>query len=223
MKDKTIFNVNHLNCDPFAQSLGLAVTPRVRFVEKSNKQKALNQNKKIDNHLDTRSDPKEGDTSFNASNSDQSDEDLFSVKKVWRFDLDEDIDAKKPEPINKKETKVLTKAAVAKKMLKKHFKPNSRVVFNEDGTVAEDFPTRQTSEKVKFIGIDVMSLSSEPLRFSFTEYFSQLSLLIKFFCLVQYLQSGQNIGKVMVKLQDHTSCKTEEYSLSSHNQQLYKT
>ncbi|CAG2169810.1 unnamed protein product [Oppiella nova] len=156
MKDKTVFDIKNLNSDLFANSLGLAITPRIRFIEKSLQQKKNSEEYKT--KANTESDNKINFNDLNDGN--QSDDDLFSVKKVWRFDLNEELDGSRPEP-KEKEKKAVTKAAMAKKLLKKKFKPNSRVVFNEDGTVAEDFPTRQVSEKVKELdekgisGIDI--------------------------------------------------------------------
>ena len=160
MKDKTVFDVNKLNLDPFARSLGLAITPRVRFVERSNKQKD-EQNNKVNNKkekVSTNDNQKPNEIDLNDFNKgdDESDDDLFAVKKVWRFDLDEDMAGNRPDDQSKKE-RVITKAAVAKKMLKKKFKPNTRVVFNEDGTVAEDFPTRQVSEKARQLEVQDIS------------------------------------------------------------------
>merc|ERR1712115_680619 len=37
MKNKKVFNVNKINLDKFAESLGLATTPRVRFLERQEK------------------------------------------------------------------------------------------------------------------------------------------------------------------------------------------
>lgn len=48
----------------------------------------------------------------------------------------EDIEEELPNDIsNKKKKKPLTKAAVAKKMIKKQIKPNQKTVFDETGEV----------------------------------------------------------------------------------------
>ncbi|CAG2106421.1 unnamed protein product [Medioppia subpectinata] len=163
MKDKSVFDIKNLNSDHFANSLGLAITPRIRFIENKQKKETGNKVKPKTGSIGDSKDNESvnNNNNLNVLNDDnESDDDLFSVKKVWRFDLDEELDGSRPEP-REKEKKAVTKAALAKKMLKKHFKPNSRVQFNEDGTVAEDFPTRQVSDKVKQLdekninGIDI--------------------------------------------------------------------
>jgi ATP-dependent RNA helicase DDX10/DBP4 len=170
MKDKTIFDVKKLNSDSFAHSLGLAITPRIRFIEKSDKKKISNKQNNSDINNKERDDNSHKDNNkildvknFNNSNNSESDENednLLTLKKVWRFDLDQDLDNNNTE-FKAKQKKVLTKAALAKRVLKKKFKPNTRIVFNEDGERDEQFPTRQVSEKVKQLeeknisGIDI--------------------------------------------------------------------
>jgi ATP-dependent RNA helicase DDX10/DBP4 len=171
MKDKTIFDVKKLNSDSFAHSLGLAITPRIRFIEKSDKKKIVSNkqnnsdinNKERDNNSHKDNNKTLNVNNFNNSNNSESDENednLLTLKKVWRFDLDQDLDNNNAE-FKAKQKKALTKAALAKRVLKKKFKPNTRIVFNEEGERDEQFPTRQVSEKVKQLeekdisGIDI--------------------------------------------------------------------
>jgi len=41
MKDKEVFKIDELNMEAFARSLGLSVTPRVRFLDRKKKREAL--------------------------------------------------------------------------------------------------------------------------------------------------------------------------------------
>lgn len=42
MKDKEIFNVHALNTDTYANSLGLAIPPRIRFLQRMQKKMSNN-------------------------------------------------------------------------------------------------------------------------------------------------------------------------------------
>lgn len=148
MKDKIIFNVQKLNTDAFAKSLGLAIPPRIRFLQRLNSK--LNVCKKND-RLNTR-DVDEGadddchdDNDVNANRrpfnvSDDSDTD-GSILKVKRTDHDIDLPSeseKKPnEPFESRNKikKCITKAAIAKKLMKKNIKPNKKIVFDDAGEI----------------------------------------------------------------------------------------
>lgn len=75
---------------------------------------------------------------FITSISDDSDDDVLQLKR-HNHELVNDIaplteeDLKKPE--SKKKAQPLTKAAVAKKFLRKKIQANKKVVFNEEGEV----------------------------------------------------------------------------------------
>ena len=162
MKDKTVFNLKNIDNDKYSRSLGLVITPRVRFVEKLTKREnSISKKDKVNSEK-----PNEKDFNFGSDDQEQSDDsnDIMSVKKVWRFDLDEDSSNQnyEAEKQSKKSKKALTKAALAKRILKKGFKPNKVIKFNEEGDmVQEEYPTRQISEKAKELqekdlsGIDI--------------------------------------------------------------------
>jgi len=72
-------------------------------------------------------------------NSDDENDDLLTIKrKDHNILMTDDLDVEEDLPIdicNKKKKKPLTKAAVAKKMIKKQIKPNQKTVFDETGEV----------------------------------------------------------------------------------------
>ncbi|KAL4096403.1 hypothetical protein QTP88_021365 [Uroleucon formosanum] len=167
MKDKSVFDVSALDTDSFASSLGLAIPPRVRFLQKWKKAKEAKKKEKVmiaqtvvedlNEKLKKSSDSEISDDepeprayqsfvkdSYNFHDDDNSDEendDLFTVKrKNHNIEIDdfEDELESATDALNKKKKKPLTKAAVAKKMIKKQIKPNQKTVFDETGEAILD-------------------------------------------------------------------------------------
>ncbi|KAL0994511.1 hypothetical protein UPYG_G00123200 [Umbra pygmaea] len=188
MKNKDVFDVFRLNLQEYAASLGLAVAPRVRFLNKA-------QNQKVDpgqvSHLEVRaqSDEEEEELkSFKAqlrgqgpsaeapssqSSGDDDDEeegeeeeeklqpkfqfvganeeededlkdlDLLTVVRKNVFSQEQEVQNEESNIEAKKKPKVLTKYTEAKKLLKKNFKVNTKVVFTEDGQMVQQWPPLQ--------------------------------------------------------------------------------
>lgn len=169
MKNKKIFNVDALDTDAYAKSLGLEVSPRVRFLQRIRKGKAkkqqqtqsatTNENSDESDASSTgsaaASDNEESDSEselaatastsqakgdgidFNAalSSSDDDDSDADDFMTIKRRDHEIPEETLPPLEEKKKKTeKVLTKAALAKKLIKKKIAPNTKVIFDEDGT-----------------------------------------------------------------------------------------
>ncbi|KAG1677880.1 putative ATP-dependent RNA helicase DDX10 [Nymphon striatum] len=165
MKNKSIFDIKKLNTDAFAGSLGLAVPPRIRFLQKYMKEleaKKLKDNNKYlnqDNEPEATIEKEEKSQSQNGLTAldfgcqgDDSEDDLFSVKKIHFQNEDEASLFNKiinttdiPEVDLKKSQKPITKAAMAKKLLKKNIKPNLKVLFTEEGEAIEDLKKQQTT------------------------------------------------------------------------------
>ncbi|XP_030379054.1 probable ATP-dependent RNA helicase DDX10 [Scaptodrosophila lebanonensis] len=166
MRNKRLFNVLSLDLDAYAQSLGLAVTPRVNFLEKV--MWRLKQNKPmVEGSVEADATATKTETPAIAKkplikkfgwegDEDEEDEDFIKVKrrdhnvdeapsddcklddfvdKDTKTDDDEDNDV--PLVVPKRE-KVVTKAALAKKAMKKNIQVNSKVKFDEDGQTLED-------------------------------------------------------------------------------------
>ncbi|EDV38601.1 uncharacterized protein Dana_GF19542 [Drosophila ananassae] len=163
MRNKRLFNVFSLDLDAFAQSLGLAVTPRVPFLEKFLWRQKLLQQKQphdTDPECPTIRDkllPKitkkqsfggGGGVSDEDDDSDSDDEDFIRVKRRDHdvegepVELDPKVgpNEKEDEPlvVPKREKKLVTKASLAKKALKKNLQVNSKVKFDEEGESVVD-------------------------------------------------------------------------------------
>lgn len=141
MKNKKIFNVESINFDEYAKSLGLVVTPRVRFLQRLKKKKAesLGLQKEGSSESDDEYEDKKKLKSIDLSEfmADDSDEDagLMKIKRKNHDiantgsadeELVEDIQAARKE-------KRVTKAALAKKLIKKKIVSNTKVQFDEEG------------------------------------------------------------------------------------------
>lgn len=140
MKDKSVFDVHSLDTDSFAQSLGLVVTPRVRFLRLNAKtqppekkiQNAVESVSQIENNDSTDSEENKCNTRTEQLVDSDSDDNILTIKR-----RDHDIDLPAEEELEqlriKNTKKVLTKVALAKKVLRKNIAPNKKIVFNDDG------------------------------------------------------------------------------------------
>uniref|UniRef100_A0A8D8UE79 ATP-dependent RNA helicase n=1 Tax=Cacopsylla melanoneura TaxID=428564 RepID=A0A8D8UE79_9HEMI len=187
MKDKSVFQIDKLDFSIYARSLGLAIPPRIRFLQKHQKQKQLlnnNNNKQESNrkHNDSNAESdsdsdnedsndetsdgedseeeSEADTSVNKGpeektfsysdrfrsvynfhgGSDNEDDDegggegndgLFTLKRADHTLDDNDLEIE--DTSEKKGKKPLTKAAVAKKIMRKKIGAGKKTVFDTDG------------------------------------------------------------------------------------------
>lgn len=158
MKDREVFNIHEVDTDSFAHSLGLAIPPRIRFLQRMNARKekiskvaqniSTNTNKKYFS-VNSDEDTKDGNNDFtNKQNTkienspstafqtsdNESDDDILTVKRRDHdIELPEESDRVDFDSARKK--KPITKAALAKKVLKKRIIPNKKIVFNEEGEV----------------------------------------------------------------------------------------
>jgi len=155
MKNKQIFDVKSIDTTKFAESLGLAVAPRVRFLERrENKIKAINEDLKEEEETSnedlkdlkaSNEDPKEA--VFNED--EDSDDEMFSVKRV-NHQIEDGNDVLETENVDisggKKDGKVITKAQVAKKLIKKKI-GNTKITFDDDGDVVIDGSKQKLSKE----------------------------------------------------------------------------
>ena len=145
MKNKKIFDVASIELDKFAESLGLATTPRVRFLQRQNKKNVTtggDKEEKVDEAKVA-----EEKISF-GSQEDESEDEMFSVKRAdheieGEQNKDEDED---PSLSLRKDGKVITKAHMAKKLLKKKI-ANTKIVFDDDGDVIADASKQKLSKE----------------------------------------------------------------------------
>ncbi|XP_063992090.1 probable ATP-dependent RNA helicase DDX10 [Diachasmimorpha longicaudata] len=194
MKDKKIFNVHALDTDAYAKSLGLAIPPRIRFLQRLQKnieqnkekmeKKSMNEatvddededvGKKLersrrDSDEDSGNDSEEegreatGDSDdeeeegmvskgsgagmFGGDDSD--DEDILTIKRKnveIEGDLEVEEEEDKVEVEGKTKKKALTKAAVAKKLMKKKIVANTKKTFDDEGQEKIDSSRSKVSE-----------------------------------------------------------------------------
>lgn len=198
MKNKKVFKVDTLNLDAFARSLGLVITPRVRFLDRLNKKKGKKSSSKTEFNFeveggegveekkpvveakpnghnkvtkfdseDEEAGEEDGDDaspfdkkqekdsgSASDSSSSESDDEIMTIKRKDHAIEAEDSDAPEEEAIlyqpqsNKKlQAKPLTKASLAKKVLKKKIVANKKIQFDEEGTAKAD-PTKQLQSEL---------------------------------------------------------------------------
>ncbi|XP_057661618.1 probable ATP-dependent RNA helicase DDX10 [Diorhabda carinulata] len=163
MKDKEVFDVQALDTDAFSKSLGLAIPPRIRFLQRMNarieKQKQTNfsnnnQNTKkyfVDNDNESYKNNSDSGVSEDENlkissnefqlydnHSDDNDDEMFTVKRK-NHDIDLPTDKEMANlnvgRISKK--KPISKAAAAKKILKKKIVPNKKILFDEEGQAVQ--------------------------------------------------------------------------------------
>lgn len=198
MKNREVFDVFQLQIEEYAQSLGLAVAPRVRFLNKALHQKAERTKQTVEKEEE--SDEEEELNSFKvqlkgpeneSSDSDSvsddeaggdeqvarskgqlqgadfeddlTDADLLTVKRKDVFNLagtQESLEEAGGESSKKKPSKE-TKYKEAKKVLKKNFQVNKKVIFNEDDEAVQLWPpvqramTENDEEEDETSGINV--------------------------------------------------------------------
>lgn len=185
MKNKKIFNIQALDTDSFANSLGLAIPPRIRFLQRltaSQAKKSTENPRKVavaapkntiskKTYFDENNDDSDSSTAAPADNDDEeddakdTDEHVFTtttnefdnnqqsnpfhvsddsdsddgVLKVKRRDHDiqlpTDLEMEENSRGRNGKKKPVTKAALAKKLLKKNIVANKKVMFDDDGDV----------------------------------------------------------------------------------------
>ncbi|KAJ6639002.1 putative ATP-dependent RNA helicase DDX10 [Pseudolycoriella hygida] len=168
MKNKKIFNVDKLDTDAYARSLGLVVVPRIRFLAKLRKNREKNREKQLSQNNDKceESDADESDSDINASrveaenddnlnfhvhSSDDEDNDDNGFLTIKRSDHEIPIDQlPKVPPIeevkSKAKVKTVTKAAIAKRVVKRNIVANKKVQYDDDGCVIVDTAKELQSE-----------------------------------------------------------------------------
>lgn len=149
MKDKTVFNIKAIDTDKYARSLGLVISPRIRFIAKADKKKE-NNDRGSQNSSQIVS---IGPSSKNAflGEEDDSDDNILSLKRR-NHDIDFGQEVKKEkktlEPIEETKTKIRSKAKKAKLILKKKINVNKKTLYTADGEAIIE----RNREKVTEIG-----------------------------------------------------------------------
>ncbi|XP_018306347.1 probable ATP-dependent RNA helicase DDX10 [Mycetomoellerius zeteki] len=183
MKDKEIFNVHALNTDEFAKSLGLAIPPRIRFLQRMQK-KISNNNVKTEKEIDRTStnSADNSDQEDSENNSDKSDisnknsekriikeekiaalqindsddEDILTIKRK-NIDIDDIPMTENEDEKTSNKKKFITKVALAKKILKKKIVPNKKTMFDDEGQELIDSTKIKMSELARQYENEVVS------------------------------------------------------------------
>lgn len=154
MKNKKIFDVESINFDEYAKSLGLVVTPRVRFLQrlKKRKEKQLkgDDGASSDDESDEEKKQKQKLKSLdlNALMADDSDEDagLMTIKRKDHEIEDSGDDLPLEDIKEARKEKLVTKAALAKKIIKKKIVPNKKIQYDEEGNEVTNTAKQLQSE-----------------------------------------------------------------------------
>lgn len=166
MKNKEVFDVKTIDTDSFARSLGLIVAPRLRFLQqlkhyqqitKKNNCNLLHDNEipetndmtintKVISHNSLRKDNKNNtlknlakvNLNFHSSG-ESDDEDFLQIKQKKNINLMEaPAESTNISKQESKKKKPLTKAAIAKKLMKKKIAVNTKVKFTDEGAIIPD-------------------------------------------------------------------------------------
>ena len=142
MRNKKVFNVESINFDMYAKSLGLVVTPRVRFLQRIKKRrekqlKGVDGTSSEESETEEKSKEKEKLKSIdlNVLMGEDSDEDagLMTIKrKDHEIEMSDDDEPLEDIKEARKEKRI-TKAALAKKIIKKKIVANKKIQYDEDG------------------------------------------------------------------------------------------
>ncbi|RDD44614.1 putative ATP-dependent RNA helicase DDX10 [Trichoplax sp. H2] len=144
--NKDVFDVHKLPMEEFARSLGLMNPPRIRFMKRLEKKIGpSNNNKNADKaSLDFESTNKVKIADFEDESDIEEHDDLLVKKKTGHHVTHAEINVLDEE--ESKVQKVKTKAAIAKKILRKNIKSNSKIIFDDDGEAVHVSGVMQTSE-----------------------------------------------------------------------------
>uniref|UniRef100_A0A8B9IZR5 ATP-dependent RNA helicase n=1 Tax=Amazona collaria TaxID=241587 RepID=A0A8B9IZR5_9PSIT len=177
MKNKEVFDVFKLPLAEYALSLGLAMAPRVRFLQKVQKQLSAKKAADGTDHLKEAEQNKNSPSSMNeeevekcgtnfsgkvsvnkakkkerrkeaeecSASSEGAEESGESEDESKEVSEDEKEEKEVPSVSKSKMKKKTTKTQEAKKILKKKFKVNTKIVFTEDGELVQQWPPVQKS------------------------------------------------------------------------------
>lgn len=135
IKNKKLFDPEKVDLAKFSASLGLTVVPRIRFLNKNQKNKKKEETSEEEDEEESESESGSDENSDKSENEGQSDDndDLFTLKRV-HSSHSEDDDELFAESSHKK-VKVITKAAHVRRLQKKNLVENKVLKFDDDGKV----------------------------------------------------------------------------------------
>ncbi|KAI1718347.1 DEAD/DEAH box helicase domain-containing protein [Ditylenchus destructor] len=136
MKLKEVFNVDSINLEALASSYGLAVTPRIRFLRKQQKQESVKEGSDEEDEYSEKDNIAHKMNGFDAAvnseeDNSESDDEFLKVARRDVFNSLEEATSKDEITARIPTNKVSTAKEIAKKILKKRLKVNSKVKFND--------------------------------------------------------------------------------------------
>nr|XP_026692384.1 probable ATP-dependent RNA helicase DDX10 [Ciona intestinalis] len=134
MKDKSVFDAMKVPFSEFSSSLGLAIPPRVRFLERKMKSLKMKENSAVNDET------KSSEFNFNEIDDEC---DLITVKRKNVFEEEEEtseVEEFAPDVALDPAKKKRSKAAEARRLLRKGMRMNQKIKFGDEGEVAEAFP-----------------------------------------------------------------------------------
>jgi len=167
MKDKTVFDIQKLDFDALARSMGLAIAPRIRFYEKLTADKSKLPTKALKAVQSKESTEWRGNAdedTFNHlyddeddRNSNGSDDDILTMKRkdhaLEQGSGDDVVEEKK------KKEKHLTKEQAAKRILRKKLTANKITTFDQDGNRIFDPSREKVSDMARALELQDTSVS----------------------------------------------------------------
>lgn len=179
MKNKEIFDVESLDTDAFAKSLGLAMPPRIRFLQRMKARKEQASTSKTSNTDSKQLELKESDVDDNKNQDLSNTKRNFESSQVFgdnvlgdgfvrvgeachdtlQLPTEQELLANEVKTTKKKAP--ITKAAVVKLMLKKNIIPNKKIVFDEDSEDKCIEPAQEHDESEDEGGINIKKVLEE--------------------------------------------------------------
>ena len=137
IKNKKLFDPEKIDLAKFSASLGLTVTPRIRFLNnnlKKQKQKEEEKSSSSEEEEEENSDDDDDDEDDEEEEEEDSDNDnLFTLKRVHSSQSEDDEELLNDNNNQNKKAKILTKAALVRRLQKKNLVENKVVKFDDDG------------------------------------------------------------------------------------------
>ncbi|XP_073986464.1 probable ATP-dependent RNA helicase DDX10 [Rhodnius prolixus] len=150
MKDKSVFNIKAIDTDKYARSMGLVISPRIRFIAKADKKKE-NTNRDCQDSSHIVSIGPSTENTFAAVEGDDSDDNILSLKrKNHDIDNESEVEEEKTLPLleESKKNKIKSRAKKAKLILKKKINVNKKTLYTDNGEAIIE----RNREKITEIG-----------------------------------------------------------------------
>ncbi|XP_055331825.1 probable ATP-dependent RNA helicase DDX10 [Paramacrobiotus metropolitanus] len=134
----------NIDLDAYARSLGLHHKPRIRFFERFKKEQERRKDKKSEEATIEKLQSSSKSNAFNGELDDESDDEVLIPKKSQRkehdFEKEETLEiapSREERSNSKNKNRLVSKAMLANRLMKKGIVVNTRIKFDDEGNVAE--------------------------------------------------------------------------------------